>query len=79
ELIVATTEFDALAGFRNPAITVELLRELQVSELDPYLGMLAGQPDSEGLRALFTTWLTLPDASIATLIPAVLAGAVSLL
>ncbi|WAC56112.1 mannose-6-phosphate isomerase, class I [Gordonia sp. SL306] len=79
ELIVATTEFDALAGFRNPATTVELLRELQVSELDPYLGMLAGQPDSEGLRALFTTWLTLPDASIATLIPAVLAGAVSLL
>ncbi len=79
ELIVALTEFDALAGFRDPALTVELMRELQVSELDPYLGMLAGQPDSEGLRALFTTWLTLPDASISALVPAVLTGAVNLL
>ncbi|RPA13041.1 mannose-6-phosphate isomerase, class I [Gordonia sp. OPL2] len=79
ELIVALTDFEALAGFRDPRVTVELLRELQVSELDPYLGMLAGQPDSEGLRALFTTWLTLPDASIATLVPAVLTGAVDLL
>ncbi|AZG48771.1 mannose-6-phosphate isomerase, class I [Gordonia insulae] len=79
ELIVAITDFEALAGFRDPQTTVELLRDLQVSELDPYLGMLAGQPDSEGLRALFTTWLTLPDASIATLVPAVLGGAVDLL
>ncbi|MFW0792592.1 mannose-6-phosphate isomerase, class I [Gordonia sp. CPCC 205515] len=79
ELLVAITEFEALAGFRDPAITVELLRELQVSELDPYLGMLAGQPDSEGLRALFTTWLTLPDASLTTLVPAVLNGAVDVL
>ncbi|MAU84125.1 mannose-6-phosphate isomerase, class I [Gordonia sp. Z-3] len=79
ELIVALTEFEALAGFRDPGATVDLLRELQVAELDPYLGMLAGQPDSEGLRALFTTWLTLPDASITTLVPAVLAAAVELL
>lgn len=79
ELIVAITDFEALAGFREPAETVELLRELQVSALDPYLGMLAGQPDSEGLRALFTTWLTLPDALIADLVPAVLAGAVAVL
>ncbi|MFW0786681.1 mannose-6-phosphate isomerase, class I [Gordonia sp. CPCC 206044] len=79
ELIVAITGFDALAGFRDPEVTIELLRELQVSELDPYLGMLAGQPDSEGLRALFTTWLTLPDATIAALVPAVLAGAVEVL
>ncbi|MGV9713523.1 mannose-6-phosphate isomerase, class I [Gordonia sp. NPDC003424] len=79
ELIVALTEFEALAGFRDPVATVELLRQLQVSELDPYLGMLAGQPDSEGLRALFTTWLTLPDALIATLVPAVLGAAVEVL
>ena len=76
ELIVAITPFDALAGFRNPHETVRLLRELQVSELDPYLGMLVGQPDSEGLRALFTTWLTLPESAIKLLVPAVLAGAV---
>ncbi|GAB20851.1 mannose-6-phosphate isomerase [Gordonia effusa NBRC 100432] len=79
EVIVAITEFDALAGFRDPAQTVDLLRELQVAELDPYLGMLAGQPDCNGLRALFTTWITLPEAVIATLVPAVLDAAVSLL
>ena len=54
-----------------------MLRALQVSELDPYLGMLAGQPDSEGLRALFTTWLTLPESLLRQLVPAVLAGAVT--
>lgn len=79
ELVVALTPFDALTGFREPEQTVALLKELQVSELDPYLGMLAGQPDSEGLRALFTTWLTLPEQLIAALIPAVLDGAVALL
>ncbi|MDH3010767.1 MULTISPECIES: mannose-6-phosphate isomerase, class I [Gordonia] len=79
ELIVATTPFDALAGFRDPHKTVALLRELQVSELDHYLGMLAGQPDSEGLRAVFTTWLTLPESSIRQLVPAVLHGAIEVL
>lgn len=76
ELIVALTEFDALAGFQDPEITVELLASLQVPELDPYLGMLAGQPDSVGLRALFTTWLTLPESVLATLVPAMLGAAV---
>lgn len=79
ELVVALTEFDALAGFRDPAVTVELLRELQVSELDPFLGMLVGQPDSHGLRALFTTWLTLPEATIQRVTPAVLSAAVRVL
>ncbi|WP_082080274.1 mannose-6-phosphate isomerase, class I [Williamsia herbipolensis] len=79
ELVVALTEFDALAGFRDPATTVDLLRDLQVAELDPYLGLLAGQPDSHGLRALFTTWITLPDAILHALIPAVLDGAIAYL
>ena len=79
ELIVALTDFDALAGFRAPGRTIDLMRELQVSELDPYLGMLVGQPDAEGLRALFTTWLTLPESAIAVLIPAVLSAAVQTL
>ncbi|MBJ7289866.1 mannose-6-phosphate isomerase, class I [Williamsia sp.] len=79
ELVVALTEFDALAGFRDPATTIELLRDLQVAELDPYLGLLAGQPDSDGLRALFTTWLTLPDAILQALIPPVLEGAIAYL
>ncbi|GGF27134.1 mannose-6-phosphate isomerase, class I [Williamsia phyllosphaerae] len=79
ELVVALTEFDALAGFRDPATTIELLRDLQVAELDPYLGLLAGQPDSDGLRALFTTWLTLPDVIMQALIPPVLEGAIAYL
>ncbi|MCF8610319.1 mannose-6-phosphate isomerase, class I [Gordonia sp. HY285] len=76
ELVVALTDFDVLAGFRDPHRTVELLRSLQVPALDPYLGLLAGQPDDTGLRAVFTTWLTLPDSVIGTLVPDTLAGAV---
>ncbi|QRY61191.1 mannose-6-phosphate isomerase, class I [Gordonia sp. PDNC005] len=76
ELVIALTDFDALAGFRDPTVTVELLRGLDVPELDPYLGMLAAEPDQTGLRAVFTTWLTLPDSVIGGLVPAVLDGAV---
>lgn len=76
ELVVALTDFHALAGFRNIDDTIELLRVLQVPELDSYLGMIAGQPDSQGLRALFTTWITLPESALSTLIPAVLSGAI---
>ncbi|HEY9311504.1 mannose-6-phosphate isomerase, class I [Williamsia sp.] len=76
ELVVALSEFEVLAGFREVTETVDLLRALQVPELDAYLGMLAGQPDSQGLRALFTTWITLPESALATLIPAVLDGAI---
>lgn len=79
ELVVALTEFDALAGFRMPDRTLELLRELQVPALDPYLGLLAGQADCDGLRAVFTTWLTLPEKAIMALVPAVLEGAVAVL
>ncbi|MBT0565500.1 mannose-6-phosphate isomerase, class I [Williamsia sp. CHRR-6] len=79
ELVVALTEFDALAGFRDPVATVDLLRALAVPELDTYLGLLAGQPDSDGLRALFTTWITLPEAVLHTLVPAVLDGAIAYL
>lgn len=76
ELVVALSEFHALAGFRDVRQTVALLRVLQVPELDSYLGMIAGQPDPQGLRALFTTWITLPESALSTLIPAVLTGAI---
>ena len=76
ELVVALSEFHALAGFRDVRETVDLLRVLQVPELDSHLGMIAGQPDSQGLRALFTTWITLPESALSTLIPAVLVGAI---
>jgi mannose-6-phosphate isomerase len=72
ELICALTEFHALVGFRDPHRTVRLLRALETSALAPYTELLAGQPDSSGLRALFTTWITLPQLALDTLLPEVL-------
>lgn len=79
ELVVAVTEFDALAGFRDPRQTVELLTLLAAPGLNPYLDMLVEQPDETGLRAVFTTWLTLPESVIGSLVPEVLDGAVRVL
>lgn len=76
ELVVALTTFEALAGFRDPRRTVKLLSAIDVPELQSYAGLLAGQPDSDGLRALFTTWITLPPPVLASLMPAVLEGCV---
>jgi mannose-6-phosphate isomerase len=76
ELVVALSTFEALAGFREPTRTVKMLRALAVPELEPYIGLLEGQPDSDGLRALFTTWITLPSTALGTLLPAVLAGCI---
>lgn len=72
ELICALTEFHALAGFADPERTVRLLRGLDAPGLDHYTELLAGQPDADGLRALFTTWITLPQQSLDQLLPQVL-------
>ncbi|MET0236487.1 MAG: mannose-6-phosphate isomerase, class I [Kibdelosporangium sp.] len=72
ELICALTEFHVLAGFREPHRTVRLLRALETPGLAPYTDLLAGQPDSNGLRALFTTWITLPQTSLDTVLPELL-------
>ncbi|RSM62064.1 mannose-6-phosphate isomerase, class I [Kibdelosporangium aridum] len=72
ELICALTEFHALAGFRDPHETVRLLRTLETPGLAPYTSLLEGQPDSDGLRALFTTWITLPQTSLDVLLPELL-------
>ncbi|MDR3662722.1 MAG: mannose-6-phosphate isomerase, class I, partial [Mycobacterium sp.] len=77
ELIVALGPFEALAGFRPVARSVALMRALAVSDLDPYINLLAGQSDADGLRALFTTWITLPQPDLDVLVPAVLDGAVN--
>ncbi|MFX0575585.1 mannose-6-phosphate isomerase, class I [Nocardia nepalensis] len=76
ELVVALDRFEALAGFREPRRTVELLRALDVPGLRHYAELLAAQPDSAGLRTLFTTWITLPQNVLATLLPQVLDGCV---
>ncbi len=76
ELVVALTRFEALAGFRDPHRTVRFLQALEVEQLAPYVGLLAGQPDPDGLRALFTTWITLPSPALSALLPPVLDGCV---
>lgn len=76
ELVVALERFEALAGFRPPVRTVTLLRALGVDALRPYADLLAAQPDSAGLRTLFTTWITLPQTALAALLPKVLDGCV---
>jgi mannose-6-phosphate isomerase len=79
ELIVALGTFEALAGFRPVARSVEMLRALTVADLDPFVNLLSGQSDADGLRALFTTWITAPQADLDVLVPAVLDGAVNYL
>jgi mannose-6-phosphate isomerase len=78
ELICALTPFAALVGFREPADTVRLLRALAVPAIAAHVELLAAQPDASGLRALFTTWITLPQGMLDELVPAVAAGAVAL-
>ncbi|HKN97853.1 MAG TPA: mannose-6-phosphate isomerase, class I [Pseudonocardiaceae bacterium] len=72
ELVCALTEFHVLAGFRAVDRTVDLLRALEAPELDHYTCLLAAQPDAAGLRALFTTWITLPTRVLDDLLPQVL-------
>ncbi|MEO6794908.1 MAG: mannose-6-phosphate isomerase, class I [Mycobacterium sp.] len=81
ELLVALQPFEALAGFRPAARTVELLRALAVSDLDPFIDLLGdhhdgNQSDADGLRALFTTWITAPQPDLDVLVPTVLEGAI---
>ncbi|BCI52127.1 mannose-6-phosphate isomerase, class I [Mycolicibacterium litorale] len=76
ELLVALDRFEALAGFRPVARTVDLMRALGVPQLDPFVNLLHGQSEPDGLRALFTTWITAPQPDLDVLVPAVLDGAI---
>ncbi|MDF2583294.1 MAG: mannose-6-phosphate isomerase [Mycobacterium sp.] len=77
ELIVALGQFEALAGFRRADRSAEFMRALAVADLDPYITLLKGQSDADGLRALFTTWITAPQPALDVLVPAVLDGAIN--
>jgi mannose-6-phosphate isomerase len=61
-----------LAGFRDAQRSLTLLRGLDAPDLLRYTDLLAAQPDRDGLRALFTTWITLPSSVLDTLLPQVL-------
>lgn len=75
ELICALTEFHALCGFRDPRVTVDVLAGLKAPQMDHYLALLSGQPDAQGVRALFSTLMTLPQTALNALLDAVLAAA----
>ncbi|MGH3719907.1 MAG: mannose-6-phosphate isomerase, class I [Pseudonocardiaceae bacterium] len=79
ELICALTELHALAGFRDPLRTVELLAALNVPALEPYRAMLAAEPNADGLRTLFTTWITMPEPVVKAVLPCTLDGCIALL
>ncbi|MFC4754233.1 mannose-6-phosphate isomerase, class I [Dietzia aurantiaca] len=68
EILVALTEFHALVGFRPVERTIALFDALDVALLRPYRDMLAGQPDAEGLRAVFTTFVTMPHSALADVV-----------
>lgn len=76
EVLISLGSFQALAGFREVSRTVELMKALAVSKLDPFVGLLSGEPEADGLRALFTTWITAPQPDLDVLVPAVLDGAI---
>lgn len=77
ELICALTEFEALCGFREPSETVKVLAGLEVPQLDHYLSMLSGQQDSDGVRALFSTLVTLPQTTLGPLLSTLQSQAMS--
>ncbi|AWH91609.1 mannose-6-phosphate isomerase, class I [Dietzia lutea] len=79
EILVALTEFHALVGFRPVERTIALLDAFDVDSLRPYRDMLAGQPDAEGLRAVFTTFVTLPHIVLADVVSDLVTRAVSYL
>ena len=79
EIIVALSRFEALAGFAPAARSVALMRALDVAALAPFINLLSGQSDADGLRALFTTWITFPQPDLDVLVPAVLDGAINYL
>lgn len=72
ELVCALTEFHVLAGFRSVDRTLDLLTGLEAPALAHYTALLSAEPDEAGLRALFTTWITLPASVLDRLLPEVL-------
>jgi mannose-6-phosphate isomerase len=77
EIIIALGPFEALAGFQPAERSAALMRALGVADLDPFISLLAGQSDADGLRALFTTWITCPQPDLDVLVPAVIDGAIN--
>jgi mannose-6-phosphate isomerase len=71
ELAYALTEFQTFCGFRPVAATLQLIEALEVAELSSYAPLLAG---ADGLRATFTTLLSLSGDARDRLVEATVAG-----
>jgi mannose-6-phosphate isomerase, type 1 (EC 5.3.1.8) len=59
ELVYALTFYKAMNGFRPVSQIIELFNEARISVLDTDISVLASNPNSEGLKAFFTTVMTL--------------------
>ncbi|WP_346777495.1 mannose-6-phosphate isomerase, class I [Rhodococcus sp. HNM0563] len=70
ELLVALTEFHALAGFRDVPTTVALIRDLRVAALVGF----AEELSAGGLRDVFEKWLKLGESDAAALLSALVEG-----
>lgn len=79
EILVALTDFHALVGFRPVAGTIALLDALDVPSLRVYRDMLDGQPDAEGIRAVFTTFVTMPHEALEPMVTDLVTAAVGYL
>jgi mannose-6-phosphate isomerase len=71
ELIVALTPFRALAGIRDPAVTLELVDDLDCPPLTAAFAALRREPTADGVRTMLETLLTLPSAVAGDLVAAV--------
>jgi len=71
EMAYALTEFDAFCGFRPPAATAEFFTALDVPALLAYRDLLTS---SDGLRAVFTTMLSVQGQARQELISQAVAG-----
>jgi mannose-6-phosphate isomerase len=72
ELLVAIEEFEALCGFRDPKVSAECLRTLNLPALVPVADALA--TGEAGLRSAVTTLLTWPAADRSKLVEVVVAS-----
>ncbi|WP_010542015.1 mannose-6-phosphate isomerase, class I [Dietzia alimentaria] len=79
EILVALTEFHALVGFRPVDRTIALFDALDVDSLRLYRDMLTCQPDAEGLRAVFTTFVTMPHVALESVVSDLVTGVVGYL
>jgi mannose-6-phosphate isomerase len=74
EILCALTQFEVLAGMRDPQDAAALLKELAVPELDPVTAILAGATDPQTLTQALAAILAWPVGGRAALLDEVTRG-----